>query len=147
MIILDTNVISETQKLNPDPNVMDWLDGLDPTTTYLTTISVAELVFGVDRLPAGKRRSSLSQGVSAIVETRFFGRILSFDATAAYYFGSLVAAAEKNGQAVGFADGAIAAISRANNLCPVATRDEAPFRAMGVDIINPWKLSPEGTNS
>jgi predicted nucleic acid-binding protein len=139
MIILDTNVISETQKFNPDPRVMAWLEGLDPTTTYLTAITVAELVYSVDRLPAGKRRTTLSQAISAIVETDFYGRILPFDATAAYYFGPAAAAAEKNGLAVKFADGAIAAIARANNLCPVATRDEARFAAMGVDIINPWK--------
>ena len=139
MIILDTNVISETQKPNPDPNVMAWLDSLDPSITYLTAITVAEMVFGVDRLPAGKRRTALSQGVSAIVETDFYGRILPFDATAAYYFGPVAAAAEKGGIKVTFADGAIAAIARANNLCPVATRDEGPFLAMGVDIINPWK--------
>jgi predicted nucleic acid-binding protein len=141
MIILDTNVISETQKPDPDPKVMAWLDSLDPTITYLTAITVAELVYGVDRLPAGKRRTTLSQAISAIVETDFYGRILPFDATAAYYFGA-VADAEKNGLAVKFADGAIAAIARANNLCPVATRDETPFAAMGVDIINPWKDQP-----
>lgn len=141
MIILDTNVISETQKPEPNPSVMAWLDSLDLSSTYLTAITVAELFYGVDQLPEGKRKSALSDGVSNLVETTFRGRILPFDATAAYYFGTMVASARKQGHTVTFPDGAIAAIARANNHAAVATRDVSPFKAMRIDIVNPWDTS------
>lgn len=138
MIILDTNVISETQRPSPSPKVMAWMDGLDPSSTYITAITAAELVFGVNRLPDGKRRTKLSQAVSAILEIDFHERILPFDTAAALYFGPLAAEAEKAGKRVSFADGAIAAIARANKSCPIATRDERPFFAMGIEVIDPW---------
>lgn len=138
MIILDTNIISETQKPQPDPRVMAWLDGLDPTSTYLTSITVAELLYGVDLMPKGKRRAALEGSVMAIIEQDFYARILPFDVTAAYYFGSMVSDAKQAGVAVSFPDGAIAAIARGNNYAMVATRDVTPFRAMRLDIINPW---------
>lgn len=139
MIILDTNVVSETQKANPDPTVMAWLDQLDPGTTYLTAITVAELLFGIDLMPSGERRTKLEGSVTALIEKTFYARILPFDATAAYYFATLVAAARREGKAVSFADGAIAAIARSNNYATVATRDTAPFMAMRIDVIDPWE--------
>ena len=139
MIILDTNVISETQKPKPDPKVMAWLDTLDMSSTYLTAITVAELFFGVDQLPEGKRKTVLSDGVSPLIETIFYGRILPFDATAAYFFGSMMADARKQGHTITFPDGAIAAIARGNNFAAVATRDVTPFAAMKIEIINPWE--------
>lgn len=138
MIILDTNVISETQKANPDPAVMAWLDQLDPGTTYLTAITVAELLFGVDLMPMGERRAMLEGAVTALVEKTFHGRILPFDATAAFYFGTIVASARREGVTVSFPDGAIGAIARSNTFATVATRDTAPFLAMRIDVIDPW---------
>lgn len=139
MIILDTNVISETQKPQPDSRVMAWLDSLDPTSTYLTSITVAELLYGVDLMPKGKRRAALEGSVVAMIEQDFYGRILPFDATAAYHFGKMVSGANQSGVAVSFPDGAIAAIARGNNYGMIATRDVTPFRAMRLDVINPWE--------
>jgi len=138
MIILDTNVVSETQKPDLDPKVMAWLDTLDLSSTYLTAITVAELLFGIDRLPEGKRKAVLSDGVSHLIETTFYGRILPFDATAAHVFGAMMATARRQGQTITFPDGAIAAIARGNNHATVATRDVTPFEAMRIDVINPW---------
>jgi len=139
VIILDTNIVSETQKANPDPAVMAWLDQLDPGTTYLTAITVAELLFGVDIMPMGERRAKLEGSVTALVDKTFHGRILPFDATAAHCFAALVASARRDGKAVSFPDGAIAAIARSNNYATVATRDASPFLAMRIDVIDPWK--------
>lgn len=139
MIILDTNVVSETQKANPDPVVMAWLDQLDPGTTYLTAITVAELLFGVDLMPMGERRAKLEGSVRALVEKTFYARILPFDAPAAYCFATLVAAARREGKTVSFPDGAIAAIARNNNYATVATRDASPFLAMRIEVIDPWR--------
>ncbi|RCS21663.1 type II toxin-antitoxin system VapC family toxin [Phyllobacterium salinisoli] len=138
MIIIDTHIISETQKPEPDSAVMDWLNNLDRTTTYITAITVGELLFGIDKMPKGKRQEQLNDAITAIVEQDFYGRILPYDATAAYFYAAAAGAAMRRGLSVSFADGAIAGIARANNLATVATRDEAPFRAMGVTVINPW---------
>lgn len=139
MIIIDTNVISELAKPTPDPNVVRWLDRQDHTTCYVTAITTAELSFGIDRLPHGARRQQLFMAVGGLLERAFYGRILPFDATAAEFFGSMVAEAQRTGVQVSFPDGAIAAIAKANNYAPVVTRDVTPFKAMRVDVINPWE--------
>jgi len=138
MIILDTDVIAEMQKVDPDPNVIAWLDTLDSTTTYITAITVTELLLRIERLPSGKRRTALAEAVDRVINSDFKARILAFDATSASIFGHLVAAAEGSGFAVGFSNGAVAAIARANKFCTVATRNETAFAAMRIETINPW---------
>lgn len=137
MIILDTNVVSETMKPAPEPRVIDWLNRQEVSTLYLTTISLAELRFGIARLPPRERRDDLEARLERMLSEVFAGRVLGFDAAASVAFGTLYAIAERNGQAVGFADGAIAAIAAANGY-PVASRDIAPFKSMGVEVIDPW---------
>ncbi len=143
MIILDTNVISELQKPQPNTNVVDWLDQQEPTNLYLTSITAAELMYGAHSLPDGKRATELQDTVAHIIEDQFRGRILPFDATAAHYYGMRMAQVRKEGIAVGFADGQIASIAVANNVAPVASRDTAPFEAFRLDVINPWKDSED----
>ena len=137
MIILDTNVISETQRTRPDDAVMAWLNAQDPTNLYLTTVSAAELVFGVNCLAAGRRRDVLERAVSAILEEDFAGRILPFDLTAAGIYGMAVAA-RKRGHTIATADGQIASIALAHDGALVATRDRAPFAALGLTLLDPW---------
>ena len=79
MIILDTNVVSETQKPRPNATVMAWLDAQDPTNLYLTSITVGELVFGVSCLNVGARRLGLEAAIQAIIEEDFRSRILPYD--------------------------------------------------------------------
>lgn len=138
MIILDTNVISEMQRPTPNPNVVAWLNAQDPTNLYLTAVTVGELLFGAHVLPPGKRQKALSDSVAAIVENDFDGRVLPYDATAAYFYGMRIAAAKRSGVSIGVADGQIAAISFAQNIVPVATRDRKPFDMLNVDVIDPW---------
>lgn len=138
MIILDTNVISETQKPVPDERVMAWLDTLDLSSTYLTAITVAELLYGVGQLPDGRRKADLDRAVATFIGKTFYGRVLAFDAAAANFFGPMMAAARREGQTISFADGAIAAIARANKHATVATRDIGPFAALRVAVVNPW---------
>lgn len=139
MIILDTNVISELQKPAPNPNVVEWLDQQEPTNLYLTSITAAELMFGANCLPNGKRAAELQDAMAHIIEDQFRGRILPFDATAAYYYGMRMALVRSEGIAVGFADGQIAAIAIANNTAPVASRNTAPFKAFRLDVTDPWQ--------
>ena len=137
MILLDTNVISESLRATPEPLVVAWLDAQPLETLFLSVVSVAELRFGVARLPAGRRRTGLIEQLESQVLPTFAGRILNFDLAATQRYAEAVARAQAQGLAVGLADGFIAAIAAANGMM-VATRDSAPFAAMGVQVINPW---------
>lgn len=139
MIILDTNVVSETMKPVPEPRVIDWLNRQELSTLHLTTVSLAELRFGMARLEPGRRRDDFELRLERMLTEVFPGRVLGFDAAAANAFGALVATAGRQGHAVSFADGAIAAIAAASGY-PVASRDRATFAAMGVKVVDPWGL-------
>ncbi|MEZ5538064.1 MAG: type II toxin-antitoxin system VapC family toxin [Thiolinea sp.] len=138
MIILDTNVVSEPLRRLPEQRVIEWIDAQVIETLYLTSITVAELRFGVQILPAGKRRDDLSANLEQRVLPLFFGRILAFDMPVTAYYAEKMAQARASGLAVSSSDGYIAAIAAANNMA-VATRDVQPFAAMGVRVINPWE--------
>ena len=137
MIILDTNVVSEPLKPSPDPSVLNWLDAHDPATFYITTINLAELIAGVEAMPLGRRREALEQALSRQVTALFERRILDFDAKAAEAFAKVASGAQAQGNPIGFADGAIAAIARARGFA-VATRNVRDFRGAGIEIIDPW---------
>ena len=138
MIILDTNVLSETQRPNPDPKVLAWLDAQAPTSLYLTAITVGELMFGVHSLAPGTRRTRLLETLVTIIEDDFRGRILPYDEAAARIYGEQIGAARRGRIAIGQADGQIAAIALAHEAASVATRDRKPFVAMSLDAIDPW---------
>ena len=137
MILVDTNVVSEPMKTRGDPRVVGWLDRQETQTLFISTITVSEILFGIAALPAGRRRSRLSEAFEREIERLFEGRILSFDLAAARAYAILISGARARGLSIPMADGQIAAIASANRLS-VATRDEAPFRAAGVKTVNPW---------
>jgi predicted nucleic acid-binding protein len=137
MILIDTNVISEPLRVSPDPHVIDWLDDQPLETLFLSVVTVAELRFGVARLPDGKRRDGLRERLETQVLPSFAGRILTFDLAATQAYADLMAKAQAAGSAIGMADGYIAAIARSNGMT-VASRDTTPFEAAGVSVINPW---------
>ena len=137
MILLDTNVISEPLKAAGDLSVLAWIDAQAIETLYLSTISLAELRFGIAVLPEGRRRDTLHSSLEQRVLPLFAGRILSFDDTASQFYAALRARARATGQAIAPADGYIAAIAAAHGLT-VATRDTSPFEAAGLAVINPW---------
>lgn len=137
MILLDTNVVSEPLKAAADPNVLAWIDEQAIETLYLSTISLAELRFGIAALPDGKRRETLHASLEQRVLPLFAGRILSFDAPASEAYALLRARARGAGKAISPADGYIAAIAVTHRLA-VATRDTSPFKAAGLTVIDPW---------
>lgn len=137
MILLDTNVISEPLKAAGNTNVLAWLDAQTIETLYLSTISLAELRFGIAALPEGKRRDALHASLAQRVLPLFAGRILAFDDPASQSYATLRARARAAGQAIAAADGYIAAIAAAHGLA-IATRDTSPFEAAGLAVINPW---------
>ncbi len=138
MIILDTNVVSEPLKSEPDQTVLNWLNEQEPQTLYLTAINLAELLAGIEAMPVGRRRDALKLALMGQMRPLFEGRILPFDNKAAEAFAHVNASAAVNGNPISFADCAIASIARANGFM-VATRNVRDFKGTGVKIINPWE--------
>ncbi len=121
----------------PDAQVVGWLDRQGAGTLFISTVSLAELLLGAALLPPGRRQHTLNTQVSNLINGYFADRILPFDLPAVQIYASLVAGARAKGLAIGTADGQIAAIAHTHRFS-VATRDEAPFRACGLTVINPW---------
>ena len=138
MIILDTNVISEPMKAQAAPAVVAWLDRQSAETLYLTATNLSEVLTGIELLPAGRRKSGLSEAMQELLERLFGTRFLDFDRGAAVAYAVLVSRAMAKGLAISVADGQIAAIAAVHGFT-VATRDTAPFLAAGVPVINPWE--------
>ena len=138
MILLDTNVVSEPLRPEPNTAVITWIDAQPLETLFLSAITVAELRAGVALLPAGKRRSGLQQNLEKRVLPLFAGRVLPFDLACTPAYAELIAKARAAGVAIATADGYIAAIATTNGFA-VATRDIGPFEAAGMAVINPWR--------
>lgn len=141
MIILDTNVVSEPLRPEPEPAVLAWLDAQAPATLYLTSITLAELLAGVAALPAGRRRNKLGQALTEQVLPLFEGRVLAFDMPAAHAYAPVQSGAQAAGNPISFADAAIAAIAGAHGYA-VATRNVRDFKGTGVEVIDPWLSLP-----
>jgi predicted nucleic acid-binding protein len=137
MILLDTNVISEPLLPRPDRKVLGWLDAQVAETLYLSTVSLAELLSGIENLPARKRRKALAFSLQEKIMVLFGERIVPFDLAAAKAYAKIVVRARRHCHPISVADAQIAAIAAARQFS-VATRDEAPFNAAGVPVINPW---------
>ena len=136
MIVLDTNVVSEAMKPQPDPKVLAWLNDQIAETLYLSSVTVAELRFGIDSLPAGKRRGMLANVLEGLLEL-FKERILPFDLEAAHHYSKMAVAARSSGRGFPVPDGYIASIAVSRGFT-VASRDTAPYEAGGLVVINPW---------
>lgn len=136
MILLDTNLISEGMKPEPDGGVQHWLDAQAAETLFLSSVTIAELAFGIGSLPAGRRRDNLGAALDGVMAL-FDGRILPFDTAAAVRYGEIAVRARAAGRGLPTSDGYIAGIAAANGFA-VASRDTAPFEAAGLRVINPW---------
>lgn len=140
MIVLDTNVISELWKAAPDAGVLGWIDEQMVETLYLSTVTIAELRYGLATMPEGKRRTIFQDRLEREVLGVFNGRVLSFDLNASQSYAQIMAQAKQSGKAIGMADGYIAATAASRGMV-VATRDTSPFEAAGLTVINPWVVS------
>ncbi|BBK32869.1 hypothetical protein EDC65_4518 [Stella humosa] len=136
MILLDTHVICEAMKPEPDPAVREWLDDQAAETLYLSSVTIAELLFGIGALPMGKRKAKLAAALDGVLEI-FVGRILPFDMRAARLYADLAVRARAAGRGFPTPDGYIAAIAAAHGLA-VASRDSSAFAAAGLSVIDPW---------
>ncbi len=137
MIVLDTNVVSEAMKPGRDSAVIAWLDAQSADTLYLTAVSLSELLMGTAVMTDGKRKSAIGDALNKLILRLFGSRILPFDHEAAMAYSVLVSAARAAGRTVSLPDGQIGAIASVYGFS-VATRDTAPFQALGLPVINPW---------
>ena len=137
MIILDTNVLSELMKPRPDPMAQGWLDDQHELTLFVTTITLAEIRFGIAALPGGRRRAALDRAFEEGIRPMLGDRVLSFDDAASRTYAAVRTAARTAGQAMGDVDAMIAAIAQSRRFA-IATRDVAPFEAAGLRVIDPF---------
>jgi predicted nucleic acid-binding protein len=138
MIVLDTNVVSEAMRPEPSPQVRAWLNDQAIEALYTTAITLAEIHFGLARLPPGRRKHGLTEQFAQISRI-WRGRTLPFDADAAHHYAVLAVAAQQSGQGFPTPDGYIAAIAASRGFT-VATRDVGPFAAVGLKVIDPWEV-------
>ncbi|MCK6452919.1 MAG: type II toxin-antitoxin system VapC family toxin [Alphaproteobacteria bacterium] len=137
MIVLDTNVVSEAMKPEPHAAVRAWLNEQAAETLYLSSVTLAELLFGIAALPAGTRKNRLARALDGL--TALFGeRVLPFDTEAARHYAVLGVTARRSGRGFPTPDGYVAAIAASRGFV-VASRDIAPFEAAGMRVIDPWK--------
>lgn len=138
MIVLDTNVLSELMRPTPSEAVLRWFAGRSAATLFTTTITQAEILFGLALLPEGRRRSDLLVAAEQMFAEDFAGRVLPFDSMAAKAFAPIAAGRRQQGRPTGAFDAQIAAIA-ASHGAALATRNVADFLDCGVPIINPWE--------
>lgn len=137
MIILDTNLVSELMKPAPDPDVYRWVARQPPLETRVTAITRAEILYGIESLPPGKRRTAIAAAAKFVFD-HVPAPVLPFDADAAAHFARIAASRKRIGQPIGLMDAQIAAIALSHG-ATLATRDEAGFAHCGVRIANPWR--------
>jgi toxin FitB len=138
MIVLDTNVLSEAWRPAPSPKVMAWMRSQPMSALFTTTITEAELFYGIALLPDSKRRRALEAAVSLIFAEDLAGRVLPFDSAAAREYAGIAAARRHAGRPIAEADAQIAAIARSRGAA-VATRNGEDFAGCGVTVVSPWE--------
>jgi toxin FitB len=137
VIVLDTNVISELMKLKPSSRVFDWVSAQPSHALFTTAINQAEILMGLELLPAGKRRQQLGRSAGEMFEQKFADRILPFDSRAARRFALVAIERRKSGRPISQTDAQIAAIARSHGAA-IATRNVADFLECGIAVIDPW---------
>jgi hypothetical protein len=136
-LLLDTNVLSEVQRPEPDPKVLGWLDTVDEDRVFISVASIAELRRGVALMDDGRRRALLTGWLANDLPARFAKRILPIDQAVAERWGDLMAQSRRNGVALSVTDGFFAATALARDLTLV-TRNVRDFAPFGVSLRNPW---------
>ena len=137
MIVLDTNMVSEALKPSPSQVVLRWLAAQAPSGVFITIITQAEMLYGIECLPPGKRREHLSVEIEKVFVEDFPGRILPFNEEAARSYAKILRGRAAVGRPILPLDAMIAAIARSRSAA-LATRNTRDFEDCGVRVINPW---------
>jgi toxin FitB len=140
MIILDTNVLSELMRPTPSPRVVAWVAKQPATELFTTSITEAEIFYGLELLTKGKRREGLLAAAEAMFAEDLTGRVLGFDSDAARAFSKIAGHRRTLGRPISHADAQIAAITQARG-AKLATRNVADFKDCGVDVLDPWNVA------
>lgn len=135
MIVVDTNIWSETLRPKPDPRVLDWLRTHSPSL-YMPVVTVHELRYGIERLDAGRRRADLAEGINAMIGN-LRQRVLDYSTPEAEAHATLRAQANRAGKSLSAEDGQILAIALVRG-ATIATRNTSDFEGYGVPLVNPW---------
>jgi len=136
MIVLDTNVLSETLRPTPSTRVLEWMRSDPASALFTTAITDSELLYCIALLPEGRRRQSLESVVDLIFED-LAGRVLPFDSAAAREFADIAASRRRAGRPISEADARIAAIARSRGGA-LATRNVGDFVGWRLELIDPW---------
>lgn len=136
MILLDTNVLSESMRIEPDARLIDWMDRQRASNLFLSAVSVDEITFGIEVLPSGRRRNRLRRVFSDIADA-FDARILAFDDAAARESAGIRAHRQRIGRPMSLADSQIAGIARSNDLS-LATLNARDFEDIDLPLVAPY---------
>jgi toxin FitB len=137
MVILDTNVVSDLMRPTASQAVLNWLSQRPSQELYTTTVTVAEIFYGIELVPDGKRRGELLAGAERMFTKVLLGRIFAFEDQAAQAFAQIASARRKRGRPMAEFDAQIAAIASVHDAV-LATRNTADFEGCGVRLLNPW---------
>jgi predicted nucleic acid-binding protein len=137
VIVVDTNVLSELLRPAPEPQVLAWLKTRPRSALFTTSITRAEILYGVRLMPEGRRRDCLIDAVQAIFDEDFAGQVLSFDNDAADCYAEIAAARRSGGRPISQLDAMIAAVARSRGAA-LASRNGKDFVDCGVTLIDPW---------
>ena len=138
-VLLDTNVLSELLRSQPDSNVLSWMASMPANVLFVSAVTQAEMMLGARLLPKSQRRQRLEEALAAMFLEDFADRILSFDASCAAPYAELVAIRRAAGKPIAQFDAQIASIARRHRV-GVATRNVADFEGCGLTLTNPWNL-------
>lgn len=141
MIVLDTNVVSETLRSQPDAGVSVWMRGVPIDDLYLTVVTKAELLYGLELMARGARRDALTAAITGFLTERLTRPILDFGDRDAVHFAQISASRRRAGRPIRELDAQIAAIARSRGYA-VVTRNVRDFEDCGVAVINPWTVAP-----
>jgi toxin FitB len=136
MIVLDTNVVSELMRPTPSERAREWVRAQPAMELYTSAVTVAEVFYGIERLPPGRRQDELRSTATEVFGT-FADQVLAFDPAAAMQYALVVSHRERLGMPIEGFDAQIAAICRVRGAA-LATRNFSDFRETGIDVINPW---------
>jgi predicted nucleic acid-binding protein len=137
MLMLDTNILSEIMRSEPERKVVEWIVRQPSDELFTAAVCQAEILSGLAVMPSGRRRFDLEEAARAMFVDDFDGRVLPFDTEAAVAYAEVFAARRKAGRPSGTVDLMLAAIARVRG-ASVVTRNVVDFEGLGVAIVNPW---------
>jgi predicted nucleic acid-binding protein len=143
VIVLDTDVVSELMRSAPAETVLGWVQAQAATQLCTTSVTLAEVRYGITRLPDGRRKDLLLAAAEDVFTT-FADRVLAFDAAAAVHYADVVVARAGAGAPISGFDAQVAAVCRRHQAA-LATRNVNDFSRLGLDLLDPWTDGEESS--